>query len=305
MILTDFSQLVIANIVQFPEDFKKGNTDPTKAINLVRHSTLATLLSYKRQYGREYGQMVIATDGNNYWRRQEFEYYKWSRKNMRKDSNLDWKVIHEVTNQFKEEFMAIFPYPVIQVPEAEADDIIATLCAYTQEHEMTEMMLMTEPQDVLILSSDGDFKQLHKYRNVRQWSPLLKKFVTASKDGIAYDLMEKIVKGDGGDGVPNIYSPDNHYTLNDGNPPRQKSVMAARLADFVIRGRDACANDTERRNFDRNQKMVALTEIPERVSDAIIADYLAKKGRKADQRLILDYFNKNRLRQLVDNIQEF
>jgi hypothetical protein len=306
MILTDFSQLCIANIVQHPEDFKKGVTDAATAINLVRHSTLATLLSYKRLYGRQYGQVVIATDGRNYWRRDEFEFYKWSRKQMRKDSDLDWQLIHDVTNQFKEEFMQIFPYPVIRVDEAEADDVIAVLCEFTQENELVTVGLETDiPQPTLILSSDGDFKQLHKYSNVRQWSPLLKKYVTASRDGIAFDLMEKIVKGDGGDGVPNIYSPDNHYTLNDGKPPRQKSVTAGRLADFVIKGRDACLNDDERRNFDRNKKLVDLTQIPASVSDDIVADYIAKSGRKADQQMILAYFNKHRMRQLVDNIQEF
>jgi hypothetical protein len=304
MILTDFSQLCIANIVQHPEDFKKGSTDASAAINIVRHVTLSTLLSYKRLYGRQYGQVVIATDGRNYWRREEFEYYKWSRKQMRADSELDWQLIHDVTNQFKEEFMQFFPYPVVRVDRAEADDIIAVMCEYTQEHELTTIGLETDlPQPTLILSSDGDFKQLHKYSNVRQWSPLLKKYVTASKDGIVFDLMEKIIKGDGGDGVPNIYSPDNHFTLDP--KPRQKSVTAGRLAEFVVKGRDACLNDSERRNFDRNKKLVDLTSIPGDVSDEIVADYLAKAGRKADQKQILAYFHQHRMRQLIDHIQEF
>lgn len=306
MILTDFSQLCIANIVQHPEEFEKGAVDAASAINLVRHSTLATLLSYKRLYGRQYGQMVIATDGRNYWRRDLFEYYKWSRKQMRKDSKLDWQLIHDVTNQFKEEFMAYFPYPVIRVDKAEADDVIAVMCEFTQEHELITIGLESDiPQPTLILSSDGDFKQLHKYSNVRQWSPLLKKYVTASKDGIAFDLMEKIVKGDGGDGVPNIHSPDNHYTLNDGKPPRQKSITSQRLAEFVIKGRDACQTDTERHGFDRNKRLVDLTQIPGEVSDDIVADYIAKSGRKADQKQILAYFHQHRMRQLIDNIQEF
>lgn len=306
MIITDFSQLCIANIVQHPEDFKKGRSDAATAINLVRHSTLATLLSYKRLYGREYGQMVIATDGRNYWRRDAFEYYKWSRKNMRKDSDLDWALIGDTVTKFREEFTAVFPYPVVAVDRAEADDIVAVLSEFTQEHELVTQGLETDvPQPTLILSSDGDFKQLHKYKNVRQWSPLLKKFVTASAEGIAFDLIEKIVKGDGGDGVPNIYSPDNHYTLNGGFPPRQKSVMATRLAEFAVNGIDACKTPQERSNFERNKRLVDLSEIPTDVKDDIIADYIAKSQKKVDQQLILAYFHKNRLRQLVDNIQEF
>lgn len=303
MIITDFSQLCIANIVQFPEDFAKGQCEPTKAVNLVRHSTLSTLLSYKRQYGTTYGPLVIATDGDSYWRRDEFEFYKASRKTMRAESDLDWQVIHDAVNLFKQEFMEIFPYPVIRVSKAEADDVIAVLCEWSQTNDLSESLLDDgDPQKVLILSSDHDFKQLHKYKNVRQWSPLLKKYVEASRDGIHFDLIEKIVKGDKGDGVPNLYMPDDHFV---NGTTRQKSVMAPRLAEFVAFGEAACANDVERHGYHRNKRLVDLSQIPQSVKDSILADYLSKKDQKVDRQKILAYFNKHRIRQLVDNIQEF
>lgn len=302
MIISDFSQLVIANVVTNPQDFRNGSTDLKAALSLIRHTTLATLLSYKRAYGRQYGHLVIATDGNNYWRKDEFPYYKASRKKMRQESEFDWQMIFDAINTFKAEFEEVFHYPLVQVPRAEADDVIAALCEYSQENELFSNGLVEEPQPLLILSSDGDFKQLHKYPNVSQWSPLLKKYVTASGDGIAFDLMEKIIKGDSGDGVPNFYMPDDHFV---NGTTRQKSVMAARLAEFVVKGRDACQNDTERRNFDRNKRLVDLSQIPVEVSEDIVADYIAKSQRKPDRMKIMAYLNANRCRQLMDSIQDF
>jgi hypothetical protein len=304
MILTDFSQLCIANVVQFQEDFAKG-VEPGKAINLLRHSVLSTLLAHKRAYGQAYGGLVIATDGNAYWRRDYFPYYKHSRKKGREDSNLDWDVIFKVMKQFRLEFQEVFHYPVINVPAAEADDVIAVMCEYSQENELKQGGLLEGevPQPMIILSSDGDFKQLQVYDNVRQWSPLLKKFVTVRKEELELEIMTKIIKGDTGDGVPNIYSPDNHFTLDP--TPRQKSVMAPRLASFVMKGMSECANDEERKNFTRNKTLVDFRCIPEAVKDDIIADYIAKKHLKADRMRILNYFNQHKMRQLVDSIEDF
>ena len=90
MILVDYSQVALSAILTFQRELK-GTESEVK--NLIRHVTLSTLKSYKKKYGRECGELVIACDGRKYWRKDIFEHYKASRKKMRDASDLDWKLI--------------------------------------------------------------------------------------------------------------------------------------------------------------------------------------------------------------------
>ena len=71
--------------------------------------------------------------------------------------------------QVREEILENMPYKVIHIERCEADDIIGTLVHDTQE--------FGRHQKVMIISADKDFIQLHKFNNVRQYSPMQKKFV--------------------------------------------------------------------------------------------------------------------------------
>jgi len=298
MILIDYSQVALATILTFQRELK-GNEDEVK--NLIRHVTLSTIKSYKKKYGKEYGQVVIATDGRQYWRKEAFEYYKASRKKNREASDLDWKLIFDTLSEMREDLVKYFPYKVINVQRAEADDIIAVLTKYVQDNELIQEGLMEEPQKVLILSSDKDFKQLQLYGNVKQWSPMLKKYVTANKQEITEFKVEHIVKGDSGDGIPNILSPDDIF-LQDG--VRQKAITAGRLAEFVEKGKDACRNDIERRNWDRNEQLVLFDHIPADVENEIIEAYKASVPVN-DRMGIMNYLIEKRCRLLLDELEDF
>jgi 5'-3' exonuclease len=212
---------------------------------LIRHVVLSTIKSYKKKYGKEYGQIVIATDGRKYWRKEVFEHYKAGRKKARDASDLDWKLIFDTMSEIRDDLAIHFPYKVVKYDRAEADDIIAVLTEWVQSNELVQEGLMEEAQKVLILSSDKDFKQLqlapYSSGNVKQWSPMLKKFITANKKEIMDFTIEHIVKGDAGDGVPNILSKDDVFVQGE----RQKPVSAKRLAEFYEKGIDACRNDEE------------------------------------------------------------
>ena len=69
------------------------------------------------------------------------------------------------------------PYPVIDVDGAEADDVIGTLAEYSQLNDLNQESLFDIPKPMLIVSADHDFQQLQKWENVKQWSPIRKKFV--------------------------------------------------------------------------------------------------------------------------------
>lgn len=297
MILIDYSQVALSAILTFQRELK-GTESEIK--NLIRHVTLSTIKSYKKKYGKDYGQVVICCDGRKYWRREYFEYYKGMRKANREKSDLDWGLIFDTLSEMREDLSKYFPYKVLHIDRAEADDIIAVLTKYVQENELIQVGLVDEAQKVLILSSDKDFKQLQLYPDVKQWSPMQKKYVTASKKEINDYIIEHIVKGDAGDGVPNILSKDDVFMVGE----RQKPMSAKRLAAFIENGIDECKNDEERRNWQRNATLVNFDFIPEDVSKTIIDSYLNTKPT-GDKMAIMNYLIENKCRLLLDELEDF
>ena len=297
MILIDYSQVSLASILTFQRELK-GNPEEVK--NLIRHVTLSTIKSYKKKYGREFGNIVICCDGRKYWRKEFFEHYKASRKKTRDASDLDWKLIFDTLSEMRQEIAEHFPYRVVHVERAEADDVIATLTKWAQSNELIQQGLMEEPQKVLILSSDGDFKQLQLLGEVKQWSPMIKKYISATAKEIENYKIQHIVKGDAGDGIPNILSPDDVFVQG----VRQKPMSQKRLDEFFEKGFDACRNDTERRNWHRNSVLVDFKHIPEDVEKEIVEAYINNKP-KGDKMSIMNYLIAKKCRLLLDELEDF
>lgn len=297
MILVDYSQVSLAAILTFQRELK-GNEAEVK--NLIRHVTLSTIKSYKKKYSKEFGQIVICCDGRKYWRKEVFEHYKASRKKNRDASDLDWKLIFDTLSEMREDLGKYFPYKVVHVDRAEADDVIAVLTKWAQENELIQQGLVEEAQKVLILSSDKDFKQLQLKWDVKQWSPMQKKYVTATKSEIVDWMVEHIAKGDSGDGIPNILSADDVFVKGE----RQKVMSSKRLDEFLDKGIDACRNDDERRNWDRNKRLVDFAYIPEDVEKQIVDTYLSSKPN-GDKMTIMNYLIANKCRLLLDELEDF
>ncbi len=295
--MVDYSQCALAAILSFQRELKG---DEAEVKNLIRHVTLSTLKSYKKKYGAEYGEMVICCDGRKYWRKEFFEHYKGSRKKNRDASSLDWKLIFDTLSEMREDLAKYFPYKVLHVEAAEADDIIAVMAKWLQSNRQCIQGLVEEPQKILILSSDKDFKQLQLYPQVRQWSPMQKKYITATTQEIKDFMVEHIVKGDTGDGVPNILSQDNIFMIAE----RQKTVSSKRLSEFIEKGFAACRDDTERRNWHRNSTLVDFQHIPETVTNNIVDAYL-NSSPQGDKMSIMQYLIDNRCRLLLDDIEDF
>lgn len=298
-ILVDYSSSAISSILAFSNEIKK---DPDGIESLIRHAILSTFQSYRKKYFSKYGELIIACDGRGYWRKDFFPYYKGARKKNRDKSDLPWNTIFEVLGKVREELIEFFPYKVIQVSGAEADDVIAVLTRWFQDNEQQQMGLFSSSQNIMIISSDHDFMQLQKYDGtIDQWSPITKKLIKASSNYMKTDHIEHIVKGDAGDGIPNILS-DDTVLITEG--VRQKSVMKKRLEEFMEKGIDACQTETERRNWHRNQTLVDFDYIPENIRETIIAEYIGCQPVKNRQN-ILNYLIKNRCRNLLNTIEDF
>ena len=297
MILVDYSQVALANFLSFKAELTRGSE--AEIINLIRHSTLSTLKYYKKKYGNEYGEMVICCDGRKYWRREFFEHYKAGRKKARDASDLNWTLIFDTLSQLRNDLVENFPYRVIHIDRAEADDIIAVLSKWTQENGMVQQGLVEEPQKVLILSSDGDFIQLQQYDNVTQWSPMQKKYIKANLRELHEKKITHIVKA-GDDGIPNILSADDVFVKGE----RQKPVSAKRLQEFIENGFIACKNDDERRNWHRNSTLVDFNFIPEDIQKTIVDAYLNSKPVK-DKMKIMTYLANHRCKLLLEELEDF
>lgn len=298
MIILDYSQVALSNIFQFQADLKKTNTDRDQAVNIIRHAILTGLKFYKKKYSQEYGELVLACDGRQYWRKDIFPYYKAGRKAARDKSDLDWTLVFDTISSIRDDVAAHFPYKVIHIDRAEADDVIATLCEWTQTNGTVDHGMFEDKQKVMIVSSDGDFKQLHKYDNVDQYSPIQKKKVVC-ENPVAY-LAEHIAKA-GDDGIPNVLSADN-VLVTEG--VRQSKMTAGRLAEFVSHGRGACRTDDERRNWDRNNALINLDLIPSDIKEQIVATYTDSKP-KGDKMSVYNYLVAHRCRLLLDDLEDF
>jgi hypothetical protein len=284
-ILIDFNQVILASL--FVGIGNHHNIDLDE--NLLRHMFLNSIRSNRKKFHKEFGEIVICADGKNSWRRETFPYYKANRRKSREESELDWNELFRMINTIRSELKDHFPYKVIHIDHCEADDIIG---AVVHEHG-TELNIGAE--QFLILSGDKDYIQLHKYANVKQYDPVRKKWVQNS-DPDKY-LMEHIIKGDSGDGVPNILSPDNCLAIGE----RQKMMTANRLANF-LKGPEHMDENTVR-NYHRNKMMIDLTEIPDAYKKKILEDYSMDKEVGRSQ--LFDYFMKNKLKNLITDIQDF
>jgi hypothetical protein len=245
---------------------------------------------YRSRFQGEYGELVLCYDSKKYWRRDYFPNYKSNRKKDRANSGLDWNSIFETLNNIRDEIKTHFPYKVLEVEGAEADDCIA---AVVQHIAVTP----TEFEKVLILSGDKDFIQLQKHNFVKQYSPVLKKFVKDINPDIY--IREHVLKGDRSDGVPNFLSSDDTFV----NELRQKPLTKKKLAVWIdLAPEDFCTEDMLR-NYQRNRTLIDLEYIPSDLKERILEDY--RKPPKGERSKLLNYFINKRLKNLMNDIGDF
>ena len=293
MIILDYSQTIISNLMAE----LGGRKDIELEVPLLRHMVLNSIRSYHTKFKREYGELVIACDNKKYWRKEFFPYYKARRKKAGEESGYDWNVIFEAINQLKRELKEIFPYRVIEVSGAEADDIIATLCKWSQTNELVQDGLIESPQKVLIISGDHDFFQLQKYKNVQQFSPSKKKFIVEADPSKM--ILEHIFKGDKGDGIPNVLSADDVIVSEE----RQRPLSTKKINQWIQDPISMPTDSTFIRNYDRNKTLIDLSKIPQHIEDDIINTFTNYQIN--DKTKILDYFISNRMKLMIEHIEEF
>ena len=306
VIIIDYSQVAIASLHQ---QLRQSKKDPARIVArrylalqneseeeedagevnppMLRHMILNSLRRLNKAFGRRFGRIVLATDNANYWRKSAFKYYKAHRKKDRDDSGIDWPKVFEILDTLRTEIKENFPYKVMNVPGAEADDIIGVIAKHfhNQEH-------------ILIVSGDHDFMQLQRYPNVHQYGPVQDKLLIAS-DPDRF-LFDHILRGDKGDGIPNFLSADDSLV----NGIKQKSIYEVKVNAWYGQPIETfCLDEATKSNYYRNKKLVDLSEIPTEVEDAILEEFSIPVVGSRD--MIYPYLIKSRMRNLLESVREF
>lgn len=288
-VLLDMNQVMISNVMVQIGNHHNIQFDE----NLVRHMVLNSIRTYRKKFVSEYGELVLCFDDKNYWRKDIFPFYKANRKKNRESSELNWNELFRILNMIRDELKESFPYKALQVDRAEADDIIGTIC-----HTYGKQLNSGDSEKFLILSSDKDYIQLQIYANVTQYDPIRKKWLNHNNP--SEYIVEHILKGDSGDGVPNILSPDDCLVLGNRQKPLTKKRQDQIIKELSI---DNTIHDEEvLRGYNRNQTMIDLKMIPSEIQDSVLYKYQQEHG---DRSKMFGYFVEKRLKNLLTDINDF
>jgi len=283
MIIMDLSQVMISNLM-----IQLGNhTNADIEEDLLRHMVLNSVRAYNVKFKNEFGEMIIACDAGNNWRRQIFPYYKANRRKNREKSEINWTSVFESLNKVRDELKDYFPYRVLRVDGAEADDIIGTLA---QTYGNTN-------EKILILSGDKDFVQLQAYMNVQQFDPVQKKW--RKTNDVDKFMKEHIMRGDTGDGVPNFLSADDTFVVG----ARQKPISQKKLDQWLDADPKEFCDENMLRGYLRNQQLVDLNFIPPDIKKEVLVQYEQQAGKGRDK--LFNYFIERRLKLLLESVNEF
>lgn len=296
MVIVDFSQIVVANIYAFGADFKEG-ADKKQMLDILRHTTLGSLLTFKKKYSSEYGEMILACDGKHNWRRAVFPNYKAGRSKTRDESPIDWSSAFDCISTLKQELTDIFPWKVLDLKGCEGDDVIGVMTKYVRDNRTIQSGFFEMPEPVMIISSDGDMKQLHALGCVKQWAPIQKKMVEQAEPDF---LVEKIIRGDSGDGICNIKSPNDSFVTGLRQKPITKSFIKQTISANLLN-----LTEEEKIRFDENKLLIDFSCIPEDIQKHIIDTYLSLDGKSADLNKIMEFLMKIKAKQLLERIKEF
>ena len=275
MILVDANQIAISHLMV------RQKIEDGINIDSIRKSIVRVLARIQKEFGSDYGQMVLCYDDKNYWRAERFPYYKKNRKQERESSKYDWDMVFSVLNKIRDEIRRNLPYYVLQIKGAEADDVIASLVRLNREKG-------GEP--TLILSADKDFIQLHRFSFVKQYDPIRNRWIT-NEDPSQY-LREHIIRGDRSDGIPNILTCDDAIV----NGKAQKKMSREKIAALASMNPQDFTNYIRLRNWKRNSELIDLSKIPVE----IYQDVVMKFNKYLVPTMNLQYFIDNNIQDLID-----
>lgn len=286
-ILVDFSGTVHAGV----HVDVRNHSDSSK--EFLRHIIINQLRAIRKKFWSEYGEMVICMDAHDgYWRKEIFPYYKAKRKEAREASAIDWGTVFGYVNEITEEIKENLPYKIVTVRHTEADDVIGTLA---QKQPWGKDSFFGDEEKCLIVSNDHDFKQLHGISGIIQYFPFSGKLERVNHPDIY--RIEHILKGDTGDGIPNVRSPRDIFMQSG---VRQKPVSKKYIESFIHTG--VCPEEDQER-FQENKKLIDLREIPAEIQNRIVTAY--EEAPCGNRFKLFPYLASTGLKTQLEHISDF
>jgi hypothetical protein len=296
MIILDYSEISMGSALN--ELRKELENQDQSVYPMIRHLVFNHIKFMNTNFGSEYGEILISCDSRKYWRKDKFPYYKGRRKIDRAKSKIDWNLLYSFINQIKSDLIEYTPYKVIEVDGAESDDVISVITKYlsTNDKFLVQDGFIANPPKILIGSSDNDFIQLGKYKNVFQRSKIVKKLVPTPAD-IEAHLFEKSIRGEVSDGIPNCLSADNCLV----DKIKQKSITTKWITP-ILESKTIPENVKDK--YMRNRELIDFEYIPREIESKIIEtfDSTIPKGNAST---LFKYFGDNGMMKHLDDVQNF
>jgi len=166
------------------------NPDDATTFTLWKHSFLNDIFNFITKFNPN--TVVLAFDEKGSWRYGVYPNYKAPRKNQKNKLQIDWEQFFRIFDEFIEDIKTTFSnIYVIKAPHTEGDDIIG-VC-------VNEIFKQDE---VIIVSNDGDMRQLLVNPNVKQYDPKSRDVVECMNPAIELEM--KILTGDPSDFISGV-----------------------------------------------------------------------------------------------------
>jgi len=340
MILVDYShqsmRMLYVAISQAKPKKIDGKYNTDDFFKMYMHLMLNSLRALDNKFGEKYGEIILCIDARSYWRKDIFDGYKSKRKSERDKTDVNFDTFYEKANEFLEILDLYFPYKVLRVEKAEADDMFGVLSKHYGKSE-----------PILGVTSDKDMKQCIEY-GAQIYDPIKLDFVKITPQELKEWKIEHILCGDEGDGVPHIkrmtqftdvfisylkeqgifiddvkefnkldiskklYNDFDIYKTNkNGDLLNEKDIFkntpfgpagAKKFAQNLVE--NLKSDSLYAKHFARNKELVIFDCIPKEIYNSIVEEY---KGliMNYDPNEIMNFLMKNSMMELVKNITDF
>jgi 5'-3' exonuclease len=224
--------------------------------------------------------MILAMEGKKCWRYEVFDQYKSHRKEEKAKAKMDFETYYPMFDSFCSLLRQYMPNIYqIKVPRAEGDDVVASITKH-----------LTPDYDVICVSTDRDFYQLLKYNGYKQYNPIKRQYVQVINP--ERYLLEKIVVGDKGDGIPHV-------------KPKVSVKTAAAIVEAGLD--DWLRNESQqiRDNFERNKLLIDFDCIPIPVQTRIMEEFKKLRFSGMSMRDMSEFLMAVGLANKFDKIPEY
>jgi len=204
LIIVDYShtsmRMVFTAIAQMKPKKKDGKFITSDYIQYYKYLLFNSLQAVKNKIK---GEVILAIDSKNNWRKDFYSEYKLNRVKSKDDSDINFDEFFVENDKVIETIKSTFPFKVLKVEKAEADDIAGTIA-----------LKYGNNRPITMVTSDHDWSQVLSWSETKMWDPMKKVFVSLTdyeKEIIETDfgnmsrftIIHSLI-GDKGDNVPGI-----------------------------------------------------------------------------------------------------